>query len=102
MAATNDWTPTTDLLILRRMGKMMEEAGELVGVASRAIIQGIEEADPETGRTNRLRLEEEIADVYAQLDATVAALKLRPGFITVRRARKRDLMQQFESHLTPE
>ena len=91
------WTPTTDLMILRRMGKLQEELSELSVVASRCIIQGIDEVDPGSGLVNRLRLEKEIADVYAQLDETMDRLELRSDFIYDRRLAKRDAMQRWEA-----
>lgn len=33
--ALKKWTPTTDLMMLRRMGKLGEELGELQAVAAR-------------------------------------------------------------------
>lgn len=32
------WVPTTDLMMLRRMGKTSEECSELIAVAARCII----------------------------------------------------------------
>jgi len=91
------WIPTTDLMLLRRMGKLMEETSELGAVASRCIIQGIDEIDPGTGEVNRERLWKEIADVYAQLDETVARLSLNEADIEARRAMKRGYMQEWEA-----
>lgn len=96
------WTPTTDLLQLRRFGKLGEEIGELVAVKDRCLIQGIDGIDPSSGEMNRLRLEKEIADVYAQLDETVGRLELRAEFIEQRRAAKRDAMQRWEAMFTDE
>lgn len=90
------WIPTTDLMQLRRFGKMLEELGELTEVASRCIIQGIDELDPSTQRMNRVRLTDEIADVYAQLDETIEALELNSFYIEKRRAAKRAYMQEWE------
>ena len=90
------WVPTTDLMTLRRFGKMLEELGELTEVASRCIIQGIDELDPSTQRYNRARLIDEIADVYAQLDETVKSFKLNVDYIEARRAKKRAYMQEWE------
>jgi hypothetical protein len=91
------WIPTTDLLILRRMGKLIEELSELSAVASRCVIQGIDETDPSSGIVNRLRLESEIADVYAQLDETVARLNLDVNFISARTRFKRTAMEHWEA-----
>lgn len=93
----NKWVPTTDLMMLRRMGKLQEEMSELGAVASRCIIQGIDEIDPSSQKVNRKRLEDEIADVYAQLDETVSRLGLHYGDIERRRAVKRTYMQDWEN-----
>lgn len=90
------WIPTTNLMLLRRMGKLGEELGELQSVASRIIIQGLDETDPATGKINRDRLQEEIADVYAQLDETIFRLSLNVTDIQSRRLTKRHLMNQWE------
>lgn len=91
------WTPTTDLLILRRMGKLLEELNELGVEASRCIIQGIDKINPSNCRPNRINLEDEIADVYAQLDETVLALELNDHTIQNRRANKRLKMRDWET-----
>ena len=97
MTAVSKWVPTTDLMMLRRMGKMVEELGELGSVAARCIIQGIDEIDPGTGEENRERLRNEIADVYAQLDETVARLGFDMNTVNARRWRKRLMMQEWEA-----
>ncbi len=96
MSAVSKWIPITDRMLQRRMGKTGEECGELTGVVCRIQIQGIDEVDPSSGKTNRLRLEEEIADVYAQLDENIARLGLRNDFIQQRRQVKRGYMQEWE------
>lgn len=90
------WIPTTDLMMLRRMGKLVEELGELQAVAARCIIQGIDEVDPGTGKVNRERLANEIADVYAQLDETVDRLGLDTEAILQRTYTKRGYMREWE------
>lgn len=93
----NKWTPTTNLMMLRRMGKLLEELGELSSVASRCIIQGIDEVDPGSGKVNRDRLTEEIADVYAQLNVTIEKLNLNKDLILGRVARKEGQMAEWEA-----
>lgn len=61
----NPWHPMTKAIDLKHLGKLAEEAGELVAAASRCIIQGIDEKEPDTGKLNRVWLEQEIADVLA-------------------------------------
>ncbi|WP_375599353.1 hypothetical protein [Devosia sp. Naph2] len=61
------WLPEQDRHRLAVLGKLAEECNELAGRAVRCIIQGLDEVDPDTGRTNRAELEREIADVEACL-----------------------------------
>jgi NTP pyrophosphatase (non-canonical NTP hydrolase) len=91
------WVPTTDLLMLRRMGKTTEELGELQAVVARCIIQGIDEIDPASGEVNRLRLEKETADVLAQCICNIKALRLDRAAIEQRTVDKVALMDEWES-----
>lgn len=91
------WIPTTNLFHLRRLGKLGEECGELQAVASRCVIQGIDEVDPSSGKTNRQRLIEELADVVAQIDCTVEAFNLDEHTIRARIAHKRQQMADWEA-----
>lgn len=93
----NRWMPLTDPKLLRRLGKLGEEANELGAVACRAIIQGIEEVDPSSSKTNRRRLEEEAADVLAQIALTVELLHLDSQFIQARVENKMVQMGQWEA-----
>jgi hypothetical protein len=95
--ALSKWIPTTDLVMLRRMGKLTEEAAELINVAARCIIQGIDEVDPGTGKVNRLRLEHEIADVMAQCRVTISALNLDRDKINLRIFEKQGQMAEWEA-----
>ena len=90
------WIPISNKMLLRRMGKTGEECAELLAVTNRIIIQGIDEIDPSSGETNRQRLIDEIADVYAQLDETVKKLLLDKRYIEKRRERKRGYMEEWE------
>jgi len=102
MSKLQKWTPTDDQLMLRRMGKLIEELNELSVVAARCIIQGIDEVDPSSQLVNKDRLEREIADVYAQLDCTVMALKLNQHFIFTRKKDKIGQMAEWESMFNDE
>jgi hypothetical protein len=91
------WVPTTDLMMLRRMGKTLEELGELVSVAARCIIQGIDEVDPGSGKINRDRLIDETADVLAQCQENIDRLGLSRERIEARSCTKRGYMQEWEA-----
>jgi NTP pyrophosphatase (non-canonical NTP hydrolase) len=96
MTTMNPWRPTTDELQLRRLGKLLEELGELTAVASRCVIQGIDEIDPSSGEVNRQRLEDEMGDVYAQLHCTMKSLDLDCLKILKRNLRKRAYMKEWD------
>ena len=93
----NKWTPTTDLLTLRRLGKSCEELGELVAVLGRTICQGLEGIDPASGESNIERMTKESADVLAQIGCNVQAFQLDQSRITDRVAHKTALMAEWEA-----
>lgn len=97
----NPWTPTTDLHMLRRMGKLQEELGELQAVAARCIIQGIDEIDPHSGEINRQRLLEEMADVSAQIGCCVRELSLDMHEYVIRIEEKTAQMAEWERLVNP-
>ena len=101
MTRMNKWTPTTDLLTLRRMGKLLEELGEASNVAARVIIQGIDEVDPGSGKVNRERLENELADVQAQIGCTALAFDLDQDRMARRTAEKMRQMAEWEALFSP-
>ena len=90
------WTPTTDSLQLRRFGKLCEELGELQAVAARCIIQGIDEIDPSSGIVNRARLQDEVSDVYAQLNVLINDLELDYLYILRRTQQKVGNMRKWD------
>lgn len=91
------WYVETDAQRLRRLGKTLEELGELQAVVARCIIQGVGEVDPSSGKINRLRLQEEIADVYAQLELLIDSFQLDMGFIYERVNDKEDQMHTWDA-----
>jgi len=94
----NPWAPDTTPHQKRRIGKSVEELGELLGVCGRLDIQAVDAIDPGTGKTNRQRLQEEIADVLAQLPLTIEAFRLDREFIANRIATKQRQMHEWEAH----
>lgn len=96
------WTPTTQLSMLRRMGKLLEELNECGSVAARCIIQGIDEVDPSSQRVNRDRLGDEMADVLAQIECTVAMLDYDRDALALRVERKLASMAAWEAMFPPE
>lgn len=90
------WYVEVDAARLRRFGKTLEELGELQAVVARCIIQGIDEVDPSSGKLNHDRLEEEIADVYAQTTLMIKEFGLDARFIETRALDKMDQMHTWE------
>lgn len=75
------WVPITKAIDLKHLGKLQEELGELQSAVARCIIQGINEKEPETGKVNRDWLEEEIADVLANIELNIQHFGLNNTFI---------------------
>jgi hypothetical protein len=71
MTRMNRWIVTTDPLSLRRLGKTMEELGELGEVLARML-----SAPPSTYELHRQQITNEIADVRAQCAVSIKALGL--------------------------
>ncbi len=97
----NKWLPEPDPHLQHRLGKTGEEAAELACVTARASIQGLNEVDPSSGKTNRQRLLEEMADVEAQTYCTLAAIKLTVAERAAYGERvlaKVDQMHEWEAH----
>lgn len=99
--ALTKWTPTTDLMTLRRLGKTCEELGELVAVLGRTICQGLDGVDPATGEGNIERITKESADVIAQIGCNVEAFKLDQARITERVSDKSRQMAEWEGMFPP-
>lgn len=87
-AAPSKWIPITDPVHLAALGKLQEELGELVAIIGRCIIQGIDECDPETGKSNRVALGEELGDVCGLSELVITELTLPFGEIRERADRK--------------
>jgi len=65
------WSPETNQVRLAVLGKLLEELGEGTQMASRCIIQGIDESEPITGKVNRLAFQNELADIFACMEIAV-------------------------------
>ena len=86
--APNPWQPMTRPIDVAVLGKLGEEAGELVSAKDRCLIQGIDEREPETGKLNREWLEDEIADMTANIAIATEHFNLDNERIFRRVARK--------------
>lgn len=82
------WTPITDVLTLKKIGKLQEELNELGAAVARVLIQGIDEREPTTGKLNRTWLCEEMGDVMAQMELLGEHFNLSTDFIHKRMDKK--------------
>ena len=89
------WHPMTDKVALKHLGKLAEEAAELCSAIARCIIQGVDEAEPVTGKINREWLEDELADVKAGMELTVEHFGLDSSRIGERAERKKKHLRQW-------
>lgn len=97
MGLVTKWTPITNPMHLRRLGKTAEEASELTFICNRSILQGLDSENPKTGVKNRRALEQEIADVLCQLRFTSARLNLDSAYIEKRAEEKQRDMEEWEA-----
>lgn len=95
----NPWHPMTVPIDLKHLGKLGEELNECGAAVSRCIIQGIDEAEPVTGKVNRRWLEDEIADVYANLKLVVDHFGLDTAHIRGRMGRKQEHLKSWHEML---
>jgi hypothetical protein len=93
----NPWSPITDSTDLKILGKQVEELNEAGSATARCIVQGIDEAEPTTGKINRRWLEEEMADVYACFAHTVERFDLDTKFIAKRAQEKYDRLATWHA-----
>jgi hypothetical protein len=91
----NPWHPMTDAVDLKHLGKLGEELNECGSAVSRCIIQGIDEAEPVTGKINRTWLEDEIADVMANAELNIERFGLDKVRMAARGERKKAQLRQW-------
>lgn len=95
----NPWRPMTRPIDLKHLGKLGEECNELGSAVSRCIIQGIDEREPVTGKSNREWLEDEIADATANMALVTEHFNLDEGRIFKRVLRKMEHLRAWHSML---
>lgn len=93
------WEPMRKPIDLKHMGKLGEELGECQAASSRCMIQGIDAAEPVTGKPNREWLEDELADVLANGILNVEHFNLDLDRILARAVRKMALLRVWHGML---
>lgn len=91
----NPWHPMTNSVDLKYLGKLAEELGEAQSAVARCIIQGIEEEEPVTGKINRKWLEDELADVMANINLVTLRFELDEDQMNKRMERKARQLKQW-------
>lgn len=100
LAPPNPWVPMSNPLAIKHLGKLGEESNELGAAIFRCLIQGINESEPVTGKPNVEWLEDEIADVQANIGLVVKHFGLHTERMRVRTARKTTLLRAWHAMLT--
>lgn len=97
--APNPWTPMRRPIDIKHLGKLAEELGEASAAVSRCLIQGIDEREPVTGKLNREWLEDELADVVANIRLVVDHFNLDTQRLGDRVERKRKQLSAWHQML---
>ncbi|MDP4074238.1 hypothetical protein [Acidovorax sp. A1169] len=74
--------------------------GVLQAVVARCVIQGIEEIDPSSGKTNRVRFIEAVADTLTQVNKSIGHFSLDYNAIRLRVTEKKRQMAEWEALCT--
>lgn len=97
--ALNPWRPMTRPIDLKHIGKLAEELSEAGAAVARCVIQGIDECEPVTGKLNRQWLEEELADVLANIELCQTHFGLNRLRMRERAERKKQHLRGWHSML---
>lgn len=95
----NPWRPMSAPIDLKHMLKMIEELGEGVAAAARCAMQGMDEAEPVTGKVNRRWMEEELGDIVASTSLVVEHFGLGMDAIRDRAMLKVPRLRQWHAML---
>ncbi len=79
---------------------LLQILGALQAIAARCVIQGIEEVDPSSGKTNRVRFTDAVADTLTQVNRFIAHFNLDNNAIRLRVTEKKRQMAEWEALCT--
>lgn len=94
------WVPMKSLIDKKHIGKLLEELGEGIAAASRCLIQGITAKEPTTGKINKEWLEDELADIQANIELNIEHFKLNKKRMAQRTANKKRGLRIWHGMLT--
>jgi hypothetical protein len=89
------WHPMSDAVDLKHLGKLSEELNECGSAVARCIIQGLDGVEPETHKPNRAWLQDEVADVQANLDLVIERFGLDEEAMAIRVEIKKRYLKQW-------
>lgn len=95
--ALNPWQPMTRPIDVAHLGKLGEELNEAGAAKDRCLIQGIDEREPVTLKPNREWLEDELADVLANIELVTVHFGLDRLRILERRERKMNHLRRWHA-----
>jgi hypothetical protein len=95
----NPWVPMSKPIDVKHLGKLAEELNEAGAAVARCLIQGITESEPITLKPNRQWLEEELADVAANIELVITHFGL--DRMLARRERKMKHLRAWHAMLEP-
>lgn len=95
MTDMNPWHPMRNTVDVKTLGKLAEESGELSSAVARCLIQGIYEVHPVTGKPNVAWLQEEIADVLANIGLVVDRFNMDQQAIMARAEVKTEQLREW-------
>jgi hypothetical protein len=93
------WIPMSHPTDVGLLSKFQEELGECISAAARCLCQGIDESNPTTAKSNRVWLEDEIADVMAFFQLISDRFELDRDRIHARAEKKHDYHVQWTEML---
>lgn len=96
------WNPISSPIDLKHLGKLGEELGECGAAVSRCIIQGLDGVEPVTGKLNREWLEDECADVLANIFLVIDHFNLDSVKINQRSTLKQKHLRAWHNMLSGE
>lgn len=89
------WVPMQKPIDQKHIGKLLEELGEATAAASRCFIQGLAALEPDTGKPNQIWLEDELADLLANVQLCVEHFGLDSQRIAARVDRKKAGLREW-------
>lgn len=89
------WHPMTDQVSVKHLTKLIEELGEATSAAARCLMQGMDGVNPHGGEVNRVWLQNELADVLANINLCTTQFDLSEGYMVGRAMKKSQRLREW-------